>query len=784
MKKLLLLLLWVSAGLQAQIVNIPDPIFKSILVGMSTQHINGVNGPIDTNGDGEIQLTEALDISKISILNQNVSSVEGLSAFSNLTYLSITGTNIIEIDLSALMLLDYVGVSNNHIVNLDLSGHTTLDGAGFSSNPELVTVDISNTSIDDLYVYDCPNLTTMTCEGTGISETLNITNTGLQSLNLSGKYVKTVYIWNCPINNLTFSNCPDLSWIDTQYVQTQSLSISNCPDLFSIRSFGPLTAVSLTNVPHIGDIELGGSQTTELDFSHVNGGSTDLFLNLDCPQLTFLNVKNGRPDSYSAWANQITTLTHVCCDVADLPFALYNSINAIVSPYCFLTPGGNYNGLSGSVTYDIDNDGCDAQDPGQAFTALSFTSGNNQYTTFSLTDGEYLSYIVGTGTYLFQPALENPSFFTVTPPVSQLTLSGTTTSADLDFCITPNGIHHDVEVVTAPLGVIRPGFDASYAVTYRNKGNQVENGQVSFQYNDDKLDLVSTSQVPTNSAIGSLSWNFTGLLPYESRTLYVTLNANSPIETPPVNIGDIMVYNSSIMLLQPDENPNDNAVSFNQTVVGAYDPNDITCLEGNIVNTSLIGQYLYYNINFENTGNYPAENIVVNMKMDTSKFDMGSLQFLGSSHQPRIQRSSNLVEFFFEGIQLPANGKGNVLFKIKTKNTLVTGNSVSQKADIYFDFNAPVATNTATTTFQQLGMQTPTEESFVLWPNPALNLVTVSGATEIETISLFNLLGQEVARQKGNGRGAQVDVSSLPTGNYLVRVKAAGGEQLMKLVKK
>src|SRR5690606_41407765 len=43
----------------------------------------------------------------------------------------------------------------------------------------------------------------------------------------------------------------------------------------------------------------------------------------------------------------------------------------------------------------------------------------------------------------------------------------------LNFCITPNGEHKDVEIIVTPLIPTRPGFEATYNIVYRNKGNQV-----------------------------------------------------------------------------------------------------------------------------------------------------------------------------------------------------------------------------------------------------------------------------------------------------------------------
>ena len=88
-----------------------------------------------------------------------------------------------------------------------------------------------------------------------------------------------------------------------------------------------------------------------------------------------------------------------------------------------------------------------------------------------------------------------------------------------------------------PILGARPGFDAKYELKYRNTGNQVMSGAVSIAYDDAVLDFVHSSTTPDSQATGNLSWNYTNLLPFETRTIAVILNANSPMETPAAQCG-------------------------------------------------------------------------------------------------------------------------------------------------------------------------------------------------------------------------------------------------------
>ena len=81
MKKLLLLLFIGIVGIgNAQNVNIPDANFKAYLVG---------NTDINTNGDAEIQVSEATAFNGTIICNSlNLSDLTGIEAFTNLTELN------------------------------------------------------------------------------------------------------------------------------------------------------------------------------------------------------------------------------------------------------------------------------------------------------------------------------------------------------------------------------------------------------------------------------------------------------------------------------------------------------------------------------------------------------------------------------------------------------------------------------------------------------------------------------------------------------------------------
>ena len=195
-------------------------------------------------------------------------------------------------------------------------------------------------------------------------------------------------------------------------------------------------------------------------------------------------------------------------------------------------------------------------------------------------------------------------------------------------------------------------------------------------------------------------------------------------------------------------------------------------------------------IRFENTGTANAQNIVVKDMIDTTKFDVNSLIPISGSH-PFVTRITNInkVEFIFENIQLPfddANNDGYVAFKIKTKPNLVLGNTFSNTASIYFDYNFPIVTNTATTTVSNvLANQDFKFDNYIsINPNPANDILNVTSKDiEVSSISIYNNLGQLVQVIPNAKETKTIDVSQLKSGNYFIKVVSDKGMSSSKFIK-
>jgi hypothetical protein len=283
-----------------------------------------------------------------------------------------------------------------------------------------------------------------------------------------------------------------------------------------------------------------------------------------------------------------------------------------------------------------------------------------------------------------------------------------------------------------------------------------------------------------------LTYNFTNVAPFQSQEIQIVLNVNGPQEIPSVNINDVLSFTTDITINPTDVIPNDNTFEFNQTVVGAYDPNDITCIEGDVVTPNHIGEELHYVIRFENTGNYYAENIVVKMEIDPTKYDVNSVRLLNTSHNANAKIKNNILEIFFNQIMLDSGGHGNILLVMNSINSLSAGDSVQSKADIYFDFNYPIITNDAVTLFQATMTIEDNTKNIELkfYPNPTTDYFNIISETMIQSIELYDVSGRLIRTSLVNDFETKQNVSNLTNGVYLLKIKTQKGEITGKIVKK
>ncbi|MEO8147215.1 MAG: T9SS type A sorting domain-containing protein [Bacteroidia bacterium] len=247
----------------------------------------------------------------------------------------------------------------------------------------------------------------------------------------------------------------------------------------------------------------------------------------------------------------------------------------------------------------------------------------------------------------------------------------------------------------------RPGFNQNITITYRNlTPNLIPAQTVTLNY-DSNLIYVSSSPIYTTASLGQLIWNAGAIGPFGQRIYHVTLNVPSTTA-----IGTVLNATAVVSGVTGETNIANNSDSISQTVTGAYDPNDIAVdpvgfgTQGYITNF----ENLKYTIRFQNTGNDTAFTVIVTDTLPAS-LDKYSLQVLSASNDYWYEfKTSNVVLFHFDNILLPDSNvneeasHGFIKYSIAQSPGNTAGTLIENNAGIYFDFNAPVITNTVENT--------------------------------------------------------------------------------------
>jgi uncharacterized repeat protein (TIGR01451 family) len=203
-----------------------------------------------------------------------------------------------------------------------------------------------------------------------------------------------------------------------------------------------------------------------------------------------------------------------------------------------------------------------------------------------------------------------------------------------------------------------------------------------------------------NTVIGNvLTYNIAdfGAISYDS-----SFNFNILVDTTATQGSQICIQ-VSISTPSSELNYNNNLLSQCFTVVGSFDPNDKTAFPNATLDISG-DRWLTYLIRFQNTGTASAEHIYITDTLSAS-LDWSTFSLLSYSHQPLTQvYNDGLVKFSFPHINLPDSNSnepashGYVQYKIRAKDSLAIGSTIENTANIFFDFNAPVITNTTSNT--------------------------------------------------------------------------------------
>lgn len=826
--------------LSAQIVNIPDANFKAKLLalGIDTSqdgeiqtsealaitYLNVANSFINNftgleaflNLDSlncEMNFTQTLDVSALTNLKKldcHDLGIETLNVTNcvNLKVLYCYNTSYVTslngLDVSTCIALEDLNCTLTTLTSLDVSACPNLKRLFCSQALQGI-----NGLLSSLNVTGCTNLETLHCEHNSLTSLDVSTCTSLKSLFCTTGFLNMLDVSNhtnldtleCASNNiqtLNINGCVNLQVLGCGYNQISNLTLNTLPNLYFMScNDNQLTNIDLSGLNNLWSFYCNNNQIqsinvnacVNLTYFYCENNQVQTLNLSDCANLYLLYIQNNPIISLfiKNGSNEMCgflntpNLQYICVDDSDIPNIQQslNSLgmtNVVINSFCSFTPSGNYNSVSGKSVYDANINGCTLTDSIYPFLAIAVTNGIDTSNTYVNVGGDYVAYL-DTGTYTFIPIPENPIYFSVSPITANVNFPNNNNNLHIqDFCITPNGNFPDIEISLIPLTPARPGFNANYQVFFHNKGTTIVSGDITLNFMGNKMTFVSANPATSTQTANQLTWNYSNLQPFESRNISFTMHILPPVTNV---IGDEIGFSAYIPLAN-DAYFNDNHFDLKQTLVGSFDPNDKTCLEGNLLENAKIGDYLHYLIRFQNTGSFYAENITVVDSIDSAKYEISSLQMLETSHNVNAKINNSVLQCYFENIMLldsftdePAS-HGYILFKIKTKASLPQNSQVKNKAEIYFDYNLPVITNTEITTFSdnvslENGQQ---KQTFKCYPNPVQDILTIE-SEKLGDFIILNVMGEILLQKKIQGK-ENIDISIFAKGMYFIQAKNTG----------
>jgi len=333
--------------------------------------------------------------------------------------------------------------------------------------------------------------------------------------------------------------------------------------------------------------------------------------------------------------------------------------------------------------------------------------------------------------------------------------------------------------------------EAAYYLHYTNTGTTIANGTVTLEV-DELMELTSSNPEPDLIEGRKLTWNITDLYPTYENKIHLQF------QIPDFNfIGEILETQASLLLFNDNQElVYTKSTQYDSEVLCSYDPND------KLTHSNLLGQSefayiedtIFYTVRFQNTGNDTAFNIRIEDVLD-KKLGWATFHPITSSHDYRteLNRETGLATFYFDDIMLPDSttneeeSHGFVTFGIASLEGIGDKTELDNTASIFFDFNPPIITNTATLTLIQQ-VETDIEafnptHSIHVYPNPFSDHTTIEvsnlpqGNYQLQVMDILGRKIRELDLKKGK---VNLERGDLKGGLYLVRVLENSSRNLGK----
>ena len=238
-------------------------------------------------------------------------------------------------------------------------------------------------------------------------------------------------------------------------------------------------------------------------------------------------------------------------------------------------------------------------------------------------------------------------------------------------------------------------------IYYTNKGLVTDSATIVYKI-PAGCSVVSSSIAATSVVGNTYTYKIGTLNPGTFGTIY--LDVNVPLT---YSLGTTLCDTTYILTTTNDIDTSDN-VSYNcQSVVNSYDPNMKSVSPTGVdidhkIDTTV--KEINNRIDFQNLGNDRTYNVRVEDTIDSAVYLINTLSMDYSSHPYRMVVNGNKIIWYFDNLQLTPktqnedSSKGFVTFSMRLKGSLPHKTKIQNKAEIFFDFNPAIITNTVLNT--------------------------------------------------------------------------------------
>lgn len=634
------------------------------------------------------------------------------------------------------------------------------------------------TSTGTVYLSDLPS------SNWSISLTLN--GIGLPPITGSGS---TTVLNNLAQGNYTFTvaegSCSS---------QLQSFNINTIGGI-TISMLGTYSDFNSDGFTNVGDII--SYQIT------VTNTSCDLPITDISIENNTLNLSGGplvslaplTSDSTTFTANYVLTQEDINAATVTNTIVVHGTLdgNAILNDFAVANSLSLSDGIKLNAFLDSNNNGIqDGAEQNINVGDFSYQMNNGTVYNVNSSSGTFYLYETNpTNNYTIGYNLNSAfsSNYSVTPSsYSNITVSNGSGVTTYNFAVTALPFSDISAFIYPAISLPRPGFVYANLIYISNNGNlPIASGTLTFTH-DPVVSISSISVTGTTPITNGFTYDFTNLLPNQTIAMYVYMTVPT---IPTISLGQIITNSVSVTVPSNDFYPVNNSFVISQPIVGSYDPNDKQESHGGRIefDSFTADDYLTYTIRFENTGTAEAINVRVEDVLD-NQLDENSIRMVAASHDYVLERVGNNLTWKFDGINLPPSvpdtqiGHGFITFQIKPKAGYAVGDVIPNTAEIYFDFNPAIITNTCTTEFvETLGNDNFVFSNLNYFPNPVKNSLTISNESLIDSVEITSILGQQMLSQKITGLQTEINMSGFSRGIYFVKITSEGQEKTVKILK-